>query len=47
MHTEPRDPMQCFSDYIFDEVNIKNATVYYNDTQVTALSLLYSNNKTK
>jgi hypothetical protein len=47
MHTEPRDPMQCFSDYVFDEVTIKNATVYFNDTQVTAISFLYSNDKTR
>lgn len=39
--------MQCFSDYILEEVTIKNATVYFNDNQVTAISLLHSNDKTR
>lgn len=47
MQTDTRDYMQCFSDYIPDEVSVKNATVYFNDTQVTALSLLYNNGNTK
>ena len=42
MQTDPKKPRSCFSDFHLDDLHVKNATVFWNDTQVTGLSLMYN-----
>jgi len=47
MLTDPKSIRSCYSDYILDDISIRNATIFWNTTQVVGLNFLYSTGETR